>query len=204
MSSGECRLKALADLAEAETSEVVQAAFGGQSTTFGPEKLIPKPFDPRLIMQIAPAVAKAAMDSGVATRPIEDFEEYRERLSQFVFRSGLLVKPLFDVAREAPKRVVYAECEDERVLRAVQIVLDEGLARPTVIDRRFVVEQRIERLGLRVRLDEDFDLVDPQDDPRYRDYWTLYHELMARRGVSPNDAREVVRTSPTAIAALMV
>ena len=197
-------VKALADLAEAETSEVVQAAFGGQSTTFGPEKLIPKPFDPRLIMQIAPAVAKAAMDSGVATRSIEDFEEYRERLSQFVFRSGLLVKPLFDGAREAPKRVVYAEGEDERVLRAVQIVLDEGLAGPTVIGRRFVVEQRIERLGLRVRLDEDFDLVDPQDDPRYRDYWTLYHELMARRGVSPNDAREVVRTCPTAIAALMV
>ena len=197
-------VKALADLAEAETSEVVQAAFGGQSTTFGPEKLIPKPFDPRLIMQIAPAVAKAAMDSGVATRPIEDFEEYRERLSQFVFRSGLLMKPLFDGAREAPKRVVYAEGEDERVLRAVQIVLDEGLARPTVIGRWFVVEQRIERLGLRIRLDEDFDLVDPQDDPRYRDYWTLYHELMARRGVSPDDAREVVRTSPTAIAALMV
>ncbi len=197
-------VKALADLAEAETSEVVQAAFGGQSTTFGPEKLIPKPFDPRLIMQIAPAVAKAAMDSGVATRPIEDFEEYRDRLSQFMFRSGLLMKPLFDGAREAPKRVVYAEGEDERVLRAVQIVLDEGLARPTVIGRRFVVEQRIERLGLRVRLDEDFDLVDPQDDPRYRDYWTLYHELMARRGVSPGDAREVVRTSATVIAALMV
>ena len=197
-------VKALADLAEAETSEVVQAAFGGQSTTFGPEKLIPKPFDPRLIMQIAPAVAKAAMDSGVATRPIEDFAEYRERLSQFVFRSGLLVKPLFDGAREAPKRVVYAEGEDERVLRAVQIVLDDGLARPTVIGRRFVVEQRIERLGLRVRLDEDFDLVDPQDDPRYREYWTLYHELMARRGVSPSDAREVVRTSATVIAALMV
>jgi malate dehydrogenase (oxaloacetate-decarboxylating)(NADP+) len=197
-------VKALADLAEAETSEVVQAAFGGQSTTFGPEKLIPKPFDPRLIMQIAPAVAKAAMDSGVATRPIEDFEEYRDRLSQFMFRSGLLMKPLFDGAREAPKRVVYAEGEDERVLRAVQIVLDEGLARPTVIGRRFVVEQRIERLGLRVRLDDDFDLVDPQDDPRYRDYWTLYHELMARRGVSPDDAREVVRTSATVIAALMV
>ena len=197
-------VKALADLAEAETSEVVQAAFGGHSTTFGPEKLIPKPFDPRLIVELAPAVAKAAMDSGVATRPIEDFEQYREQLSQFVFRSGLLMKPLFDGAREAPKRVVYAEGEDERVLRAVQVVIDEGLARPTVIGRRFVVEQRIERLGLRVQIDTDFNLVDPQDDPRYRDYWTLYHELMARRGVSPDVAREVVRTSATVIAALML
>jgi malate dehydrogenase (oxaloacetate-decarboxylating)(NADP+) len=197
-------VKALADLAEAETSEVVQTAFGGQTTIFGPEKLIPKPFDPRLIVEIAPAVAKAAMVSGVATRPIEDFDQYRERLSQFVFRSGLLMKPLFDGAREAPKRVVYAEGEDERVLRAIQIVIDEGLAQPTIIGRRIVVEQRIERLGLRIRLDEDLELVDPQDDPRYRDYWTLYHELMARRGVSPDEAREVVRTSPTVIAALMV
>ena len=197
-------VKALAELAEAETSEVVQAAFGGQATTFGPEKLIPKPFDPRLIMELAPAVAKAAMDSGVATRPIEDFAQYRERLSQFVFRSGLLVKPLFDGARAAPKRVVYAEGEDERVLQAIQVAIDEGLARPTIIGRRFVVEKRMERLGLSVQIDRDFELIDPHNDPRYREYWTLYHELMARRGVSPDDAREVVRTSATVIAALML
>src|SRR5579859_997183 len=197
-------VEALADLAMAEASDVVAAAYGDQDLTFGPEYLIPKPFDPRLITTLAPAVAKAAMDSGVATRPITDFDAYRERLSQFVFRSGLVMKPVFERAKEDPRRLVYAEGEDERVLRAVQTVLDEGIAKPIVIGRREVVEKRLERLGLHIRIDKDFELCDPEDDPRFHSYWTQYHGLMERKGVSPDFARHVVRTRNTVIASLMV
>ena len=197
-------VEALANLALAEPSDVVAAAYGDTPLTFGPDYLIPKPFDPRLILELAPAVAKAAMESGVATRPIADFVLYRQRLTQFVFRSGLVMKPLFDRARSDPKRVVYAEGEDERVLRAVQQVLDDGLAKPIIIGRRDVVSRRIERLNLRLRLDHTVTLVDPQDDPRYNAYWTLYHGLMERKGVSPDFARALVRTRTSVIAALMV
>ena len=197
-------VRALADLAVAEASDIVASAYGDQSLSFGPEYLIPKPFDPRLIVEVAPAVAKAAMESGVARRPIEDFDAYRDSLSRFVYRSGLVMKPLFDRAREDVRRVVYAEGEETQVLRTVQIVVDDGLARPILIGRRRVVEMRIERLGLRLRLDKDVELCDPDDDPRYREYWTLYHQLAERRGVTPDAAREIVRTRTTVIAALMV
>ena len=197
-------VEALASLALAEPSDVVAAAYGDTNLTFGPDYLIPKPFDPRLILQIAPAVAKAAMESGVATRPLADFAAYRQRLTQFVFRSGLAMRPVFDRARSDPKRVVYAEGEDEWVLRAVQQVLDDGLARPIIIGRREVVSRRIERLNLRLALDRTVELVDPQDDPRYHEYWTLYHHLMERKGVSPDFARGLVRTRTSVIASLMV
>ena len=197
-------VKAIADLAMAESSEIVALAYGDDNLKFGPEYLIPKPFDPRLVVEIAPAIAKAAMDSGVATRPIEDFDAYKERLGQFVFRSGLLMKPVFEHARQAPKRLVYAEGEDERVLRAVQTVVDEGIAEPILVGRPDVVEARIERLGLRVRAGREFELVNPENDPRYKEYWELYHQLMERKGVSPDDARTIVRTNTTVIAALML
>jgi malate dehydrogenase (oxaloacetate-decarboxylating)(NADP+) len=197
-------VEALADLAMAEPSDVVAAAYGDTPLTFGPEYLIPKPFDPRLILQVAPAVAKAAMDSGVATRPITDFAAYRQRLTQFVFRSGLVMRPVFERARSEPKCVVYAEGEDERVLRAVQQVIDDGLARPIIIGRRDVVRRRAEKLNLRLRIDDNVLLVDPEDDPRFHEYWTLYHSLMERKGVSPDFARSVVRTRNSVIAALML
>ena len=197
-------VEALAGLALAEPSDVVAAAYGDASLTFGPEYLIPKPFDPRLILEIAPAVAKAAMESGVATRPIADFDAYRQRLTQFVFRSGLAMKPVFERARADPKRVVYADGEDERVLRAAQQVCDDGIARPILIGRRDVVMRRIQKLNLRLVLERDCALVDPEDDPRYHDYWTLYHGLMERKGVSPDYARGLVRTRTSVIAALMV
>jgi malate dehydrogenase (oxaloacetate-decarboxylating)(NADP+) len=197
-------VKALAELARAEPSEVVAKALGGEARSFGPDYLIPSPFDPRLILQIAPAVARAAMDSGVATRPIEDFEAYADRLSRFVFRSGMVMKPLFVRARQDQRRLIYAEGEDERVLRAVQVVIDEGLARPILVGRPKVVASRIERLGLRIATERDFELVNPQSDPRYEEYWSAYHRLMERKGVTPDAARTVVRTSTTAIAALAV
>ncbi len=197
-------VEALADLALAPPSDVVAAAYGDAELTFGPDYLIPKPFDPRLILEVAPAVARAAMASGVATRPIEDFAAYRQRLAQFVFRSGLAMKPIFDRARLDPKRVVYAEGEDERVLRAVQQALDDGLARPIIIARREVARRRIEKLKLRFRLDEDVELVDPQSDPRFNEYSTAYHKLMERKGISPDYARYLVRTRNPVIAALMV
>ncbi len=197
-------VKALADLATAEASEVVAKALGGESPRFGPDYLIPSPFDPRLILEIAPAVAKAAMDSGVATRPIEDFAAYADRLGRFVFRSGMLMKPLFERAKRGPRRVIYAEGEDERVLRAVQVAIDEGLAKPILVGRPGVVAQRIERLGLRISQGEHFELIDPADDPRYREFWTTYHETMERKGVAPDVARTVVRSNTTAIAALAV
>jgi malate dehydrogenase (oxaloacetate-decarboxylating)(NADP+) len=197
-------VEALAELARMEPSEVVAKAYGGEHAGFGPDYLIPRPFDPRLVIELPPAVAKAAMESGVATRQIEDFEAYRQSLAQFAFRSGLAMRPVFDRARQNPKRVVYAEGEEERVLRAVQVVVDEKLARPILIGRPHVITTRAQQLGLRIRAGEHFELVNPQDDPRYKDYWTTYHELMERKGVSPDFARQVLRTNNTVIAALMV
>jgi malate dehydrogenase (oxaloacetate-decarboxylating)(NADP+) len=197
-------VKAIAGLALAEPSDIVATAYGEQQASFGPDYLIPKPFDPRLILEIAPAVARAAMDSGVATRPIENFAAYRDRLNEFVFRSGLVMRPVFARAKQDPRRIAYAEGEEERVLRAVQVVVDDGLARPILIGRREVVARRIERLGLRIRHGDHYDLVDPEDDPRYHEYWTLYHRLMERRGVSPDAARTVLRTNTTVIGSLMV
>jgi len=197
-------VKAIAELAQAETSEQVALAYGIESMSFGPDYFIPKPFDPRLIARVAPAVAKAAMDSGVATRPCADIEAYRASLSQFVYHSGVIMQPLFTAAKAAPRRVVYAEGEDERVLRAVQVVVDEGLAKPILIGRPQVIEQRLEKLGLRVRPGNEFQLVNPDFDPRYRDYWTTYHQLTERRGVSPEYARIEMRRRQTLIGAMMM
>ncbi|WP_420347563.1 NADP-dependent malic enzyme [Pelagibius sp.] len=197
-------VRAIADLAMKEQSEIVAQAMGGEDRSFGPDYVIPSPFDPRLILEIAPAVARAAMDSGVATRPITDFDAYCQNLQRFVFRSGLIMKPIFQRAKENPKRVIYAEGEDERVLRAVQVVVDEGLAEPILVGRPDVVATRVKRLGLRIRPGEDVPLINPQDDPRFRTYWQTYHGLMERKGVSPEAAREIVRTRSTVIAALAV
>jgi malate dehydrogenase (oxaloacetate-decarboxylating)(NADP+) len=197
-------VRAIAELAQAETSEQVALAYGIESISFGPEYIIPRLFDPRLIARVAPAVAKAAMESGVATRPIADLDAYRESLAQFVYHSGLIMKPLFSAAKAAPRRVVYAEGEDERSLRALQIVVDEGLARPTLVGRPQVIEQRLERLGLRVRAGKEFDLVNPEFDPRYRDYWTTYHQLTERKGVTPDSARLEMRRTQTLIGAMLV
>jgi malate dehydrogenase (oxaloacetate-decarboxylating)(NADP+) len=197
-------VRAIANLAMAEPSEIVVKAYGGKAARFGPDYLIPRPFDPRLILDIAPAVARAAMNSGVAICPIEDFDAYRERLMAFVFRSGLVMKPILERAQHHPKRVIYAEGEDDRVLRAVQAVVDDGLAKPVLIGRPRVVGKRIADLGLRIKAGQDFTLVNPQDDPRYRRYWSTYHELRARDGVTPDYARTTVRTNSTVIAALAV
>ncbi len=197
-------VRAIAELAQAEQSDEVTAAYGERQQPFGPEYIIPRPFDPRLIAQIAPAVAKAAMDSGVATRPITDFDGYRDRLNQFVYQSGQIMRPVFAAAKKAPKRVVYAEGEDERFLRAAQLVVDEGIARPVLIGRPDVIESRIERLGLRLQRDEHFELVDPSIDVRYRDYWTEYYRLMERKGVSEELAKLDMRRLPTLIGAMLV
>ncbi|MGE4561669.1 MAG: NADP-dependent malic enzyme, partial [Rhodospirillales bacterium] len=197
-------VKAIADLATVESSEVVAKAYQGEDLKFGAEYLIPKPFDLRLIEEIAPAVARAAMDSGVAARPIEDFDAYREQLRRFMFRSGMLMKPVFERARQDPRALAFAEGEDERVLRAVQVLVDDSIARPVLVGRPDVVANRIDKLGLRLRSDIDFDLVNPQDDPRYVDYWRGYHEIMERQGVSPDLARTIVRTNTTVIASMMV
>ncbi len=194
---------AIAELARMEASDVSAAAYGGEAPRFGPDYLIPQPFDPRLLVQLAPAVAEAAMESGVATRTI-DLEEYSERLSQYVFRTGLLMKPVFDAARRDPKRVVFAEGEEERVLRAVQTIIDEGLARPILIGRPSVVDMRIERAGLRIRPGRDFELVNPESDPRFKEYWQTFYDITQRRGVTPDSAKAIVRTRTTIIGALMV
>lgn len=195
---------AIADLAKAEQSDVVAQAYGDQELAFGADYLIPRPFDPRLIVKIAPAVAQAAMDSGVATHPITDMEAYVEKLSQFVYQSGLVMKPVFTKAKRSPRRVVFAEGEEEKVLRAVQVVVDEGLARPVLIGRPEIIERRIERMGLRIRPEQHFDLINEQSDPRFKEYWTLYHRLMERKGVSPDLARQEVLRNTTLIGALMV
>ena len=197
-------VKALADLAMAETSELVSKAYGGQPAPFGPENIIPKPFDPRLITKLAPAVARAAMDSGVATRPIVDFDAYQQKLTAFVFRSGLVMKPIFDAARRAPMRLVYAEGEERRVLQAVQQIIDEKIAEPIVVGRRDVIEMRIKQLGLRMRPDKDFELVNIHKDERFHEYWSEYHALAGRRGTSPGEAKTIIRTQHTAVAAVMV
>jgi malate dehydrogenase (oxaloacetate-decarboxylating)(NADP+) len=197
-------VKAIAELAQVEQSDIAAAAYGEQNLSFGPDYLIPRPFDPRLISRIAPAVAEAAIRSGVATRPIADFDAYRERLNQYVFQSGLIMRPVFAAAKQAPKRVVYAEGEEERFLRAAQVVVDEGLARPVLIGRPQVIEARIERLGLRLQRERHFDLVDPGYDPRYREYWNEYRRLAARRGVTPEIAKLDMRRLPTLIGAMLM
>ncbi|WP_425339160.1 NADP-dependent malic enzyme [Azorhizobium doebereinerae] len=197
-------VEAIAALARETPSDVVARAYGGETRAFGADSIIPSPFDPRLILRIAPAVAKAAMDTGVATRPIADFEAYNEKLDYFVFRSGFIMRPLFARAKQDKKRVIYAEGEDERVLRAAQAVVEEGIARPILVARPNVLETRLQRFGLSIRPGEDFDVINPEDDPRYRDFVRSYIEIAGRRGVTPDAARTLVRTSSTVISALAV
>ena len=196
---------AIAELAQAEQSEVVAAAYAGANLSFGPEYLIPKPFDPRLMMKIAPAVAKAAANCGVAQRPVLDFDAYREKLQGFVYASGSIMKPIFSLAkRAAHKRVAYAEGEEERVLRAVQVVVDENLARPTLIGRPPIIAQRIEKFGLRLAEGRDYDVVNTEDDHRYRDYWQTYHQMMERRGVTEQLAKIEMRRRLTLIGTMLL
>jgi malate dehydrogenase (oxaloacetate-decarboxylating)(NADP+) len=196
---------AIAELAQAEQSEVVAAAYAGEKLAFGPEYLIPKPFDPRLMMKIAPAVAQAAADSGVALRPVTDMEAYRQRLQSFVFASGTIMKPIYAAAKTAlKKRVAYAEGEEERVLRAAQIVVDENLARPTLIGRPAVIAERIEKFGLRLKEGLDYDVVNVEQDDRYRELWTTYHQLMERRGVTAQMAKIEMRRRLTLISAMLL
>jgi malate dehydrogenase (oxaloacetate-decarboxylating)(NADP+) len=197
-------VREIAALAKAEISDEVAAAYAGQELAFGPDYIIPKPFDSRLILRIAPAVAKAAAESGVATRPIADMEAYRQSLMRFVYQTGLVMRPVFAAAKAKPARVVYAEGEDERVLRAVQVVIDEGLARPILVGRPAVIESRIERAGLRIRAGRDIEIVNPEDDPRYRDCWEDYQQLMGREGVTPSMAKAALRRSNTLISALLM
>jgi malate dehydrogenase (oxaloacetate-decarboxylating)(NADP+) len=196
-------VRAIAALAKMESSDL-GSAYGGEVPVFGPEYIIPRPFDPRLLTMLAPCVAKAATESGIALRPIADMPAYKEKLGQFIHRSGLVMKPVYDRARADRQRVVYAEGEEEPVLRAVQTVVDEGLAFPILIGRPDVIESRIERLGLRLRAGEDFELTNINDDPRYHEYWTQYHALTERRGVTPDAAKNLLRSRPTLIAAIMV
>ena len=197
-------VKAIAALARKEVTPEVAAIYPGETMEFGPQYMIPKPFDPRLGVELPIAVAKAAMDSGVATRPIKDFNAYREKLKQFHIQSNQVMRPVFDVARKNPKKIVYAEGEEENVLRAVQMVVDEGIGHPTLIGRRAVVLNRIQKLRLRLEIDKDFDLCDPEDDPRYKEYRRLYHDIMKRNGISPAVAKTIVRTNTTVIASLML
>jgi malate dehydrogenase (oxaloacetate-decarboxylating)(NADP+) len=198
---------AIAELAHAEQSDVVAATYGIKNLSFGPEYLIPMPFDPRLLMHIAPAVAKAAFDSGVATRPIKDLQAYADHLQQFVYHSGTFMKPLFQMAKCAPidaKRIVFAEGEEERVLRAVQVVVDEKLARPILIGRPDVLTARIERFGLRLKVGEHFDIINPDNEPRYREFWQSYYELTNRKGVTQEYAKLEMRRRHTLIGAMMI
>ncbi|MEO6407366.1 MAG: NADP-dependent malic enzyme [Burkholderiaceae bacterium] len=198
-------VRAIAELAQAEQSEVVAAAYAGVTLSFGPEYLIPKPFDPRLMIKIAPAVAKAAADSGVASRPIADFDAYRDKLQAFVYASGTTMKPVFDLAKRAQnKRVAFAEGEEERVLRAVQVVVDEGLARPTLIGRPEIIAQRIEKFGLRLAAGRDYDLVNTENDHRFRDYWQRYHAMTARKGVTEQLAKIEMRRRLTLIGSMLL
>jgi malate dehydrogenase (oxaloacetate-decarboxylating)(NADP+) len=202
-------VQALAALAQEEQSDVVASAYGITNLSFGPEYLIPKPFDPRLITRIAPAVAKAAMESGVALRPITDIDAYRLQLQQFVYHSGTFMKPIFSIAKNAVagggrSRIVFSEGEEERVLRAVQVVVDEGLARPILIGRPEIVERRLQRFGLRMRPEQDFVLVNPLEDARYRDYWETYHRMAARRGVTEQYAKIEMRRRHTLIGSMAI
>ncbi len=197
-------VRALADLTHKEVQQKEAFSHQDESLQFGPDYIIPRPFDPRLLASIAPAVAQAAMDSGVATRPIGDMAAYSQALEAFVYRTGMLMKPVFDAARSNPKRVVYAEGEEPVVLRAVQSIVDNGLAFPVIIGRPEVVQHRIEKFGLRLTPGVDFELVNPEKDERYREYWKTYHHIMERRGVSPDIAKTMIRTRTTIIAAVMV
>ncbi len=200
-------VNAIAALARQEQSDIVANAYGVRDLAFGPEYLIPKPFDPRLIVKIAPAVAKAAMESGVATRPIHDFDVYTQSLQQFVFHSGTIMKPIFTAARKAEpqkKRIVFAEGEEERVLRAVQIALDEKIVTPILIGRPAVIDKRIARYGLRLQPGKDFTVVNPENDPRYQDYWQTYYKLMSRRGVTQSYAKLELRRRNTLIGAMLI
>ncbi len=197
-------VKALAGLVFKDTSDIVSSIYAQEELSFGPNYIIPKPFDPRLVLEIPPAVAIAAMETGVATRPLQDLEAYKQELSGFVYRSSLVMKPIFTRAKKTPRRVVYAEGEDERVLQAIQRVLEEKIAYPVLIGRRDVVTTRLKRLNLRMEVDRDFELVDPENDPRYHQYWSEFHRLMARKGVSPDFAKMVLRTNFSVIASLMV
>ena len=197
-------IEGIAALARATTSAEAAAAYRGEKLTFGPDYLIPKPFDPRLIGTVARAVAKAAMETGVALRPIADLDAYKRRLDGSVFKSALLMRPVFEAAATATRRIVFAEGEDERVLRAANAMIEETTDNPILIGRPEVIERRCERAGLPIRPGTDFEIVNPENDPRYRDYWETYHRLMARRGVTPDLARAIMRTNTTAIAAVMV
>ncbi|WP_016597005.1 NADP-dependent malic enzyme, partial [Yersinia pestis] len=195
---------AIADLALAEQSDVVASAYGEQDLSFGPEYIIPKPFDPRLIVKIAPAVAKAAMASGVATRPITDFNAYVEKLSEFVYKTNLFMKPIFSQAKKEMKRVVLAEGEEERVLHATQELISQGLAYPILIGRPSVIETRLKKLGLQISAGKDFEVVNNESDPRFNEYWHEYYQIMKRRGVSQEQARRAVIGNPTLIGSIMV
>ena len=196
---------AIAELAQAEQSDVVAAAYVGEKLAFGPEYLIPKPFDPRLMIKIAPAVAQAAADSGVALRPIADMDAYREQLQSFVFASGTVMKPIYAAAKLAKaKRVAYAEGEEERVLRACQIVVDEGLARPTLIGRPAVIAQRIQKFGLRLKEELDYDVVNVELDHRYRDFWQTYLQIMERKGLTAQLAKIEMRRRLTLIGSMLL
>jgi malate dehydrogenase (oxaloacetate-decarboxylating)(NADP+) len=197
-------VEAIAALARKEATPEVAAVYSEENLTFGPEYLIPKPFDPRLIVDLPIAVAKAAMKSGVAKRPITDFDAYRQKLRQFYIRSQLVMQPIYDRAHDNPKRIAYCEGEEDRVLQAVQTLLDEKMVKPILIGREKIITTRIKRLGLRMEIGKDVELVDPQDDPRYRTYWESYHRIMERRGIAPADAKTMVRTNTTVIGALMV
>ena len=197
-------VKAIAALAQKEVTPEVAAIYPGENMEFGPDYMIPKPFDPRLGVELPIAVAKAAMESGVATRPIEDFDADRHQLQQFHIKSNQVMRPVFTKAQKNPMRIAYAEGEEENVLRAVQMATDEGLAKPVLIGRKDVVLHRIEKLNLRMQQDKDFELCDPQDDPRYKDYWQTYHKLMERNGVTPAMAKQIIRTNTTAIGAIML
>ncbi|WP_298936790.1 NADP-dependent malic enzyme [uncultured Ruegeria sp.] len=194
----------IADMARATTSAEAAAAYKGEQLTFGPDYLIPKPFDPRLVGVVSSSVAKAAMDSGVAKRPIEDMEAYKEKLNQSVFKSALLMRPVFEAAAVASRRIVFAEGEDERVLRAAQAILEETTETPILIGRPDVIEARCEKLGLTIRPGKDCQIVNPENDPRYYDYWSSYHQIMQRQGVTPDLAKAIMRTNTTAIGAIMV
>jgi malate dehydrogenase (oxaloacetate-decarboxylating)(NADP+) len=196
---------AIAELAQAEQSDVVANAYGGEILSFGPEYLIPKPFDPRLMMKIAPAVAKAAVASGVALRPIADYDAYGEKLQSFVYASGQTMKPIFSVAKKAErKNIAYAEGEDRRVLRAVQVVVDEGLARPWLVGRAAIIKRRIEKYGLRLKEGKDYEVINIDDDPRYKDYWQTYHQLTERKGVTEQLAKIEMRRRLTLIASMLL
>jgi malate dehydrogenase (oxaloacetate-decarboxylating)(NADP+) len=200
----EMKLAAVRAIAQLAREPGLEVSPTGAPAVYGPDHIIPNPFDQRLILRIAPAVAKAAMETGVAKRPIADFEAYRDSLNRFVFRSGLVMKPIIDRARGQDKRLAFADGEDERVLRATQVLLEEQIARPILIGRPAVIESRIERFGLKLRPGQDFEVINPEDDPRYRDYVTLFHSLVGRDGVTPETARTIVRTNTTIIAALAV